>query len=216
MQPARTILFQGDSITDCGRPKGEDAPTGDAALGNGYVKILAAQLPLAYPELSWKTLNRGISGHKVTQLLARWQIDTLNLQPEILSILIGVNDVWHGLSNREVYNGVKGDLYERTYRLLLDLTLEELPEIQLVLCEPFLLKGNAWTEEFQKEVEIRQEIVGRLVKDYGTVFVPFQAAFDTALEKFTVQDLAADGVHPTNLGNTVMADAWMSAFKSKA
>jgi lysophospholipase L1-like esterase len=207
----KILFFQGDSITDGGRPHEREVKSLDEALGHGYVKILAGRIPLSVPQARWKVLNRGISGHKVTQLLARWQTHAINLKPDILSILIGVNDVWHGLSSREEFDGVPVDLYERTYRLLLDSTRERLPDVKLVLCEPFLIQGNAWTEEFQQGVMERQQVVRSLVDDYHTAFVPFQAAFEQALANFTVQDLAPDGVHPTNLGNTIMADAWMNA-----
>jgi lysophospholipase L1-like esterase len=211
-----TVLFQGDSITDCGRPYDLEGKSYCESLGHGYVKILAGRLPLAFPEKSWQVLNRGVSGNKVTQLYARWQTDTLNLKPDILSILVGVNDVWHGLpENGGDFNGVPAAHFERTYHTLLDFTRETLPEVHLILGEPFLLHGTAWSKAFQQGVEERQAVVRRIAEETGSDLVPYQSAFDQALRHLTVADLAPDGVHPTNLGNTVMADAWMKTFTSR-
>ncbi|MGC9451164.1 MAG: SGNH/GDSL hydrolase family protein [Oceanipulchritudo sp.] len=214
MNKQATILFQGDSITDCGRPYDLEGKNYCESLGHGYVKILAGRIPVTFPENRWRIINRGLSGNKVTQLCGRWQVDTLNHRPDILSILIGVNDVWHGLpGDGKEYNGVNPVHFERTYRLLLDFTMETLPKVKLILGEPFLLKGTAWTGEFADGVAERQAIVKRIAKDFDAGFVRYQSAFDKALDDMRVDDLAPDGVHPTNLGNTVMADAWMQVFE---
>jgi lysophospholipase L1-like esterase len=97
---------------------------------------------------------------------------------------------------------------------LIDFTLESLPGPRLILGEPFLLRGTAWTEEFQQGIEERQSIVRRIATDYKLDLVPYQSVFDRALTQFTVDDLAPDGVHPTIIGTTIMADAWMQTFKS--
>jgi lysophospholipase L1-like esterase len=208
-------LFQGDSITDAGRPYDVEGKADGETLGHGYVRFLAGRLPVEFPQTRWRIINRGVSGNKVPQLYARWQIDALNLKPDILSILIGVNDVWHGLTEgRLVYNGVPPAHFERTYRTLIDFTLESLPGPRLILGEPFLLRGTAWTEEFQQGIEERQSIVRRIATDYKLDLVPYQSVFDRALTQFTVDDLAPDGVHPTIIGTTIMADAWMQTFKS--
>lgn len=213
MKEACTIVFQGDSITDGGRPYDEAGKSYCETLGQGYVKILAGRLPLAYRNENWRIINRGISGNKVTQLVGRWQTDTLNLRPDILSILIGVNDVWHGIGKHPgEFNGVEPKHFERTYRLLLEQTREVLPKVRLILGEPFLLKGSAWTPEFEAGVEERQVIVRKLAKEFQAGLVSYPKAFEEALKTLTVEELAPDGVHPTNLGNTVMADAWMKAF----
>src|SRR5579864_8373098 len=90
-----TILFQGDSITDAGRDRNQSAPNATGALGNGYPMLLAAMLLKQWPDLELRIFNRGISGNKVPDLQARWDSDTLSLKPDVLSILVGVNDYWH-------------------------------------------------------------------------------------------------------------------------
>jgi lysophospholipase L1-like esterase len=209
------VLFQGDSITDCGRPYDLGGKSYCESLGHGYVKIIAGRLPVDYPDYGWQCYNRGISGNKVTQLYGRWQTDALNLKPGILSILIGVNDVWHGLQDPDKdYNGVPADHYERTYRSLLQFTREVLPEIRFILGQPFLLKGSLWTTEFEAGVKERQAIVRKLAEEFDAACIDYQAAFDAALQNLPLDALTGDGVHITNIGNTVMADAWLKTFKT--
>lgn len=209
------VLFQGDSITDCGRPYELEGKSYCESLGNGYVKILAGRLQVDFPEINWEILNRGISGNKVTQLYGRWQTDALNLKPDYLSILVGVNDAWHGLPHPDRdFDGVPTNHYENTYRTLLEYTREVFPEVKYILGQPFLLKGSMWSEEFQSDVEERQAIVRKLAEEFGAACIDYQAAFDRALESIPGNSLSGDGVHTTNVGNTVMADAWMAAFKT--
>jgi lysophospholipase L1-like esterase len=215
MKKTLKILFQGDSITDCGRPYDLEGKSYCESLGHGYVKILAGRLPLQYPETSIQVLNRGVGGNKVTQLYARWQTDALNLRPDVISILVGVNDVWHGLPEMsEEYNGVPADHFERTYRALLSFTREALPEVKFILGQPFLLEGSAWTEAFKQGVCERQAIVRELAAEFDAACIDYQAALESALEQSSIADLAPDGVHVTNIGNTVMADAWMKEFRN--
>ena len=142
----KTILFQGDSITDVGRVR-ED----ESSLGQGYPRMLAERLGYEYPG-QFRYLNRGISGNRVVDLYARWKVDALNLKPDYLSILIGVNDVWHEI---EAQNGVEAKKYEKIYTMLLEETLEALPDIKIILMEPFVLHGTgtdkAW-DVFSQEV----------------------------------------------------------------
>lgn len=207
------IVFQGDSITDCGRPYELEGKSYCESLGHGYVKILAGTIALACPRESWVVHNRGISGNKITQLFGRWQTDAINLQPDIISILVGVNDVWHGLPQEDRdFNGVKPGHFERTYRHLLAFTREELPEVRFILGQPFLIKGTSWTEAFAEGVAERSAIVSSLADEFDGIVVPYQEAFNEALEHFPVEEVSPDGVHPTNLGNSIMARAWMEAF----
>jgi lysophospholipase L1-like esterase len=135
------ILFQGDSITDFGRSREKaDAANQQAALGNGYAWLAAAGLLVDYPDSSLKIFNRGVSGNKVFQLAERWDADCLNLKPNLLSILIGVNDIWHKLNGE--YQGTV-EVYERDYIALLERTRKALPDVKLVICEPFVLRCGA-------------------------------------------------------------------------
>jgi lysophospholipase L1-like esterase len=154
--------------------------------------------------------NRGISGNKVYQLADRWEKDCLDLKPDLLSILIGVNDYWHFRNG--VYDGTP-EIYEHDYRMLLTRTREALPDIRLVICEPFILTGtsavdNSWVEPFSAY----QSIAKKISDEFGATWVPFQKAFDQALEEAPATYWAADGVHPSMAGAQLMAKTWLEAL----
>lgn len=203
----KTILFQGDSITDAGRDR-EQAWD----LGKGYPNLLGAEIGYRYPE-QYTVLNRGISGNRVTDLLARWKIDCLNLKPDILSLMIGVNDVWHELGNQ---NGVETERFEMVYRMLLDDVQKLLPDTKIILMEPYVVKGAAtegeW-EEFSTNVAEKREAVRRIAKAYKLPLVPLQEVFDHASETVPSTYWSADGVHPTPAGHELIARAWMKEFE---
>lgn len=197
-----TIVFQGDSITDCGRNREETAP--NAGLGSGYVSLLASELLKRQPEV--KTYNRGVSGNRVVDLCARWKSETLNLNPDILSILIGVNDTWHGF----MYNsGIDLERFDRFYRLLMDWTVAILPECKNILCEPFILPCGVVTAAWAEEMRQRTDLVRAIAKDYHALLVPFQDEFDLAMKRSPAEFWAADGVHPTLAGHELMKQAWL-------
>ncbi len=201
----KIILFQGDSVTDCGRSRETDQP--DTALGGGYPTLCAARLLADHPAGEVAIYNRGISGNRVVDLYARWKIDALNLRPDLLSILIGVNDTWHEFS---YHNGVELDRYVMVYRMLLDWTKQVLPATRLVLCEPFVLECGAVTPEFAADIAPRRDAVRKLAAEYGAVFVPFQQVVtEGARRAGSPERVLADGVHPTLLGHQLLADAWL-------
>jgi len=141
MKKQLRVLFQGDSITDAGRGRGEqEIANSSLGLGFGYPLLTSARLRVMYPDADIQCLNRGISGNRVVDLYARWKMDCLNLNPDILSILIGVNDTWHEFGNR---NGVEVPRYEMVYRMLLQWTKDVLPETKIILIEPFVLPFGA-------------------------------------------------------------------------
>jgi lysophospholipase L1-like esterase len=207
----KTILFQGDSITDASRNKNVKAANHTRALGTGYAALAAAQVLAKRPQEEIKVYNRGISGNKVFQLADRWQEDCLDLQPDVLSILIGVNDYWHTLSNN--YQGTV-PVYEKDFRALLDRTKAQFPEIKLIICEPFMVKGgSALTEVWHTDFPPYQAAAARIASDYGAVWLPFQDLFDKALTKGSVAHWCPDGVHPSPAGNYLMAQAWLKGLK---
>ncbi len=208
IKPNSTILFQGDSITDTGRNREIAEPNRGAALGSGYANLIAAHLLQTRPQDHLQLFNRGISGNRVTDLYARWKVDGINLQPDLISILIGVNDTWHEFM---VGNGVEVDRYTAIYRMLLDYTKQRLPAVQLVLCEPFVLKCGVVTDGWIAEMAERRQVVRALATEFDAIFVPFQGVFDQALEKAEPAYWAADGVHPTPAGHRLLADAWLAA-----
>jgi lysophospholipase L1-like esterase len=201
-----TILFQGDSITDSGRSREDDAV--NQGLGGGYANAVAAELLAVEPEKQYKILNRGISGNRIVDVYARWKSDGLNLKPDVLSMLIGINDIWHEFGSQ---NGVEADRFDQFYRMVLDWTRRELPSTQLIICEPFALPCGAVTAEWLPVISERREIVAKIAADYGTVFVPFQNVFDEAMMKAPAHYWAPDGVHPSIAGHKIMADAWLKS-----
>ncbi len=212
IQPTDTVLFQGDSITDAGRDRGSDAPNDPAALGRGYAHYAAAMLLARRDGDAVRVFNRGVSGNRVTNLRDRWQADCLDLQPDVLSVLIGVNDSWHGVAKGTPENGVPLDEYEAVYRQILDRAKDANPDLRLVLCEPFTAKcGAVMVLDFFPDIDERRGIVKRLAADYGAVFVPFQQVFDDAAQSRPHESLASDGVHPTVAGHMLMAQAWVAA-----
>ena len=201
------ILFQGDSITEGGRARtGNDY---NHIMGQDYAYIIAAQLGAQYPERNLTFINRGISGNKITDLAARWQADTLDLKPNVLSILVGVND---SLGLLDGNGGIPADQYEQVYEKLLTNTLATLTGVKIVLCEPFMLPVGKWKNNFseaQSELKKHQEIVARLAAKYHLPLVRFQQAFDDACQKAPPEHWVWDGVHPTYAGHGLMVQEWL-------
>lgn len=203
-----TLLFQGDSITDAGRKKKQPKPNSGAGLGNGYAFLAASQLLTAWPQAKFTIHNRGISGNKVPQLAARWQQDCLDLKPDVVSILIGVNDIWHRLNGN--YNGTP-QTYRDEYRSLLERTKESLPGVKLVVCEPFVLRCGVIDERWFPEFDERRAAAKELADDLADVWVPFQSMFDKAVAVAPPEKWAGDGVHPSPAGAALMAGEWLRA-----
>jgi len=199
------ILFQGDSITDAGRDRKSDKPNQAAGLGNGYPCFVAGDLLRDQPALNLEIFNRGISGNKVPDLAARWAADCIDLQPMVLSILIGVNDIWHKLNGK--YEGTVAD-YASGYRNLIEETQSKLPNTRIVICEPFVLKCGAVNDKWFPEFDERREAAVKLASDLKLTLVPFQQMFNRAIEQAPPEYWAADGVHPTLAGHALMAHEW--------
>ena len=196
------ILFQGDSITDADRgPDG--AP--DAGLGHGYVYLVAARLSADHPARRLVFGNRGVSGNKIHDLGARWQEETIALRPDLLSILAGVNDT---------AGEMPLDEFEAAYDRLLEHTKAELPNVRLVLCEPFALlppEADGQPNLWETNVRERARIVERLATKYRAAFVRFQKVFDAARRRAPAEQWLYDGIHPTHAGHQIMADEWIRA-----
>lgn len=203
-----TIVFQGDSITDAGRNR-EALNANDAwGLGNGYAYMIAASLLARNPDKQYQFFNRGVSGNKVFQLAERWDKDCLQLNPGLLSILIGVNDFWHTLTNG--YDGTVRT-YNTDLRALLDRTKKALPDVQLVLGEPFMVKGGSAIKDPEQWIDFMayQEAVRLIADDYKAILIPFQTIFNESLVVAPVEYWCPDGVHPSIAGNYLMAETWM-------
>jgi lysophospholipase L1-like esterase len=213
LKDGAVILFQGDSITDGNRGRNEDP---NHIMGHGYAFSIASRVGADYPEKRYKFYNRGISGNKVTDLEKRWQTDTLDLKPDVLSILVGVNDANSVVFNRQ--SPVSVGEYEEVYEALLEKTRAIFPEIILVLCEPFVLKVGRMNEKWEvsySDMLKRQAIVRKLSQKYDTAFVGFQQVFDKACEKVPCDYWIWDGVHPTVAGHELMAREWMKQVEKR-
>ena len=202
----KTILFQGDSITDAGRETTEHLH-----LGLGYPTLVEAQLGFDYPN-EYQFHNRGISGNRIVDVYARIKQDIINLKPDIMSILIGVNDVWHEVSYE---NGVDADKFYKIYSMLIEEVKAALPDIKIIIFEPFVLKGSA-TEEaidvFGIEVKKRGEKAREIANNYNLKFVSLQDKFDAASKKAPNEYWLKDGVHPTRAGHELIKREWLKAF----
>ncbi|BCX46830.1 lipase [Haloferula helveola] len=200
------ILFQGDSITDAGRDRKVLEANESKALGKGYPALAAGALLGSYPESELKIYNRGISGNKVPDLAERWQADAIDLKPDVLSILVGVNDLWHTLAFGRKYKGTVKD-YEELYRALLERTRKELPGTRIVICEPFTTRTS---DDFKVLAEYRA-VARKLADEMKLTFVPFQSAFDSVLQAAPAEFWLWDGVHPTPAGHELMLQTWRKA-----
>lgn len=205
------ILFQGDSITDWGRKKKDTSFNTASAMGSGYPMIAASDLLFKYADKNLKIYNRGISGNKVYQLADRWQADCLDIKPNVLSILIGVNDFWHKLLGQ--YNGTI-ETYRNDYKALLDRTKQSLPDVKLIIGEPYAVAGvkavdEKWFPDFNEYRVAAKEIAD----SFGAVFIPYQSVFDKAQKVAPGSYWTLDGVHPSLAGAQLMAHAWMEAVK---
>jgi lysophospholipase L1-like esterase len=207
----QVILFQGDSITDSGRDKEDTAFNTARNLGSGYPMLAGAAILNKYEALNLKIYNKGISGNKVFQLAERWDKDCLDIKPDVLSILIGVNDIWHKLDGK--YDGTP-EIYRNDYIALLERTKKALPNVKLIVCEPFAVKGvkavdDKWYPEFYEYQKAAKDIA----KQFSAVFIPFQSVYDEAQKRAPGSYWTGDGVHPTLAGAQLMAKAWMKALE---
>jgi lysophospholipase L1-like esterase len=207
-----TILYQGDSITDGNRTRNNDW---NHVMGHGYQYIIASKLWYDFPKRNLHFFNRGISGNKITDLAARWQKDTLEVKPDVLSILVGINDAFAFFNGNKDYSAVN---YEKDYSALLQQTKQQLPNVKLVLCEPFILPVGKVKEkwnEYSGELFKRQQAVKRLSEEHDAIFVGFQTAFNKALSKAPAEYWIWDGIHPMPAGHELMAREWLKTVSRK-
>lgn len=203
----QTILFQGDSVTDAGRSRDNDM-----VLGHGYPVFAAGKLGLDHPD-RFKFYNRGVSGNRIVDVYARIKKDIINLKPDYMSILIGINDVWHEV---DWQNGVDADKYFRIYDMLITEVKEALPDIKIIILEPFVLPGTATNEHldyFMTETALRAEKAKLIAEKHGLIFVPLQEKLNGLTKSIPENMILADGVHPTFIGHEFIARELVEAYK---
>ena len=203
----KRILFQGDSITDAGRSR-ED----EKHLGIGYPRFVSGELALDNPG-EYEFFNRGISGNRIVDIYARIKKDLINLKPDVMSILIGINDVWHEVGEQ---NGVDAEKFFNVYSLIIEEVKAALPNIKIMIMEPFVLKARATEENwdyFETETAKRQEMAKKIAEKYNLKYIPLQDKFNEAAKLAPNDYWVGDGVHPTYAGHELIKRGWIKAFK---
>ncbi len=206
------LLFQGDSITDM--KWGRNQKDRNHYLGHSYVYLIAARLGVDMPEAHLAIYTRGMSGHKIKDLRARWQKDAIEMKPDLLSILIGVNDVGRNL------DGVDVKKWEADYRFILDASSNAHPDLRIVLLDPFVLASGRLSnldvyKKWRDQVERLIPIVGQLSKDYNAVHIKTQDVFDNAANVVSPEQWIWDGVHPLPQGHELIARNWLQEVSGR-
>jgi lysophospholipase L1-like esterase len=207
---AATVLFQGDSITDMGRGRTDDP---NHLLGHGYAFLIAANQAEAFPDRRVIFINRGVSGNTIQDLTDRWQGDTLDFRPDVLSILIGVNDVLHKLRANQPFSI---EDYEAAYDKLLSDTFVAIPNAKIILGEPFFALGKATVphiDQWPEAIKEEDEVVDKLGIKYHAAVVHYPRMFQEALKRAPVDFWIWDGIHPTYAGQQLMAYEWERTYR---
>jgi acyl-CoA thioesterase I len=195
-----SILFTGDSITDCGRRTDVYQP-----MGRGYAFIASSWLSAMHPELGLTFINKGISGDRVASLAVRWTRDCVKLQPSLVSILIGVNDTWRRFDKDDP---TSAEAFEADYRRLLEQTKRE-TDAFIVVCEPFLLNCGLVDDEWRADLAPKIGAARRLAQEFAALYIPLNDLFAQASAAARPDYWAQDGVHPTAAGHAFIARAWL-------
>ncbi|MDR0718183.1 MAG: SGNH/GDSL hydrolase family protein [Treponema sp.] len=199
------VLFQGDSITDCGRARDDGSD-----LGDGYPARVAGLWRNLFPGSGAGFLNRGISGNRAKDLVARYDADFRALKPDLVSVLIGINDTWRRYDSADP---TSTEVYEKNYRTLLENLKRDLPQAAIVIIEPFLLNSDPAKALWREDLDPKIQAVRRLAKEFADVFIPLDGIFARyAVEGIREADMSADGVHPTPRGHGIIAAEWLKAL----
>lgn len=203
-----TVLFQGDSLTDMGRNEDPNGLTD--SLGFGYVYSVVSTFNAMYPNMNVKFINRGISGNRVKDLQARWQEDALDLNPDVLSVLIGVNDTWRRFDETKEITSAQA--YEDSYRDILTRSRAKNPNLKIILMDPFFLFApDGDPTKWREDLNPRIEIVQKLAKEFGALHIKLDEIFADACKTADAKFWAPDGVHPGPNGRALLALAWLKA-----
>ena len=196
------VLFQGDSVTDAGRIRENPAD-----LGQGYPQYAAGLLQKRYPEISWEFINRGIGGNRTGDLLARWRTDCIDLQPDLVSILIGINDTWRTFDQNDP---TSVERFEENYRRLLE-DVQAHTHAKILMLEPFVLHDTSDKDAWRADLDPKIQAVRRLAWEYADAFVPLDGLFAAACVERPPLYWTADGVHPVEAGARLIAAAYADA-----
>ena len=205
------LVFFGDSITDAHRNYQTDHVL--SSYGVGYVRAIAGIL-LAEDPLKYQIVNRGVSAHKTVDLYARIKKDVWNEQPDVLTILVGINDL---ASDIKLHCGVEKERYEKVYRAMIEETLQRFPKLRLILMEPFMLRGTETDAYYEQFLQLRgyAQRVEKLAKEYGADFIPLQSEMESLAMRYGAQTVLSDGVHPTLFGAEKIAEKWLQVYRQR-
>lgn len=184
------ILFQGDSITDAGRNRDDIHD-----LGSGYPKYAAELIKKAFPDVDFEFIDLGISGNQTKDLVDRLEKDFIDIQPDIVSIMIGINDTWHHADDK---SWIPAEVFESRYRTVLE-KIKTQTKAKIMILEPFLIPV-ADKEVFREDLDPKIQIIRRLAREYADVFLPTDGLLASAYLGKEPTDFASDGVHPTDMG----------------
>lgn len=202
LEAHQTILFTGDSITDCCRRE-----AGMSGLGNGYVSFIAAEFLERYPRLNLNIINTGINGNTIRDLFARWQPDCIDRKPDILSILIGINDLWRSYDPSKLPDAVFPEEYETNYRKMLTRVKHEL-DCQLILITPFMFCTDTNNEMFRALLPYI-DVVGKLADEFNAILVPLQQMLNRDMQEIPPEKWSDDMVHPETWAHEWIAKKWL-------
>jgi acyl-CoA thioesterase-1 len=196
------ILFQGDSITDAGRDRSDIHN-----LGSGYPLFASELLKKNHPDIDWEFINLGISGNRTIDLIQRWQKDGIEINPDIISILIGINDTWRAFDSN---NPTTAEQYEENYRKLLK-DVKKHTHAKIIMIEPFLLHNSPDKDKWRADLNPKIDAARRLAREFADVYIPLDGLFAAASVEKQPSYWAADGVHPTQEGAKFIAAIYVDA-----
>jgi lysophospholipase L1-like esterase len=201
----QVVLFQGDSVTDCGRDR-EDI----TSLSEGYPGVVAKMFHLIYPERKVTFVNKGISGNRVIDLLGRFDTDFKAVNPDFISILIGINDTWRRYDSNYP---TSTEQFEATYRELLSKIKKEMPQCKIMLIEPFVLNSLPDRASWREDLDPKILAVRKLAKEFADYYLPMDGIFAKAeVEEYTCTEITGDGVHPSAIGHSIIAKEYLKAL----
>jgi lysophospholipase L1-like esterase len=204
------LLFIGDSITDVGRNRNNPG-----SLGKGYVAMIAKALADRGDAEHYQLINRGISGNRIHDIAERWHGDCVSLEPDVVTMLIGINDTWHNVGDETVFATKQGaEQFEMHYRHLLA-SLRKKSNARIILMEPFVFPYPEDRKTWRVDLDPKQEIVKRLAEEFDADWIGLDAYLNTIGAVEGYETLSNDGVHPTQKGHRLIADAWLEKFDDR-
>lgn len=201
VEPNDFICFIGDSVTDCGRSREDPSD-----LGPSYVKKIQAYLSEFYAGWNVRVANRGISGNRVRDLRQRWQTDCLDDQPDVVNILIGINDTWRRYDSNDPETP---EAFEADYRDIL--TRASAAGARISIMEPFLMPHPPEKQEWRVDFDPKIQVVRAMAREFHAVYIPLDGIFARLSAQEDSHTFSADGVHPVDAGHSVIARAWLEA-----